>query len=180
MIVVFAGRRIDADGAAPARFPLRHVDRVKHEVEQLLSSQRPAMVVGSAACGADLIVLDAASRLGVRRRIVLPFARKEFRARSVVGCPGGWGDLFDSVVSEAASAGDLVELSFNPKDETAYEQTNRQIFRQAEESAPGPDETFSALLLWDKTSRGVDDVTHAFKKEAARLRYWPVVEIDTR
>jgi hypothetical protein len=178
MILVFAGRRVDAEGASPARFPLENVDRVRHEVDRVLADQQPAIVVGSAACGADLIVLDAARRLGLRRRVVLPFNHTEFRSRSVTDRPGDWGPLFDTVLSEAASAGDLVELTFDPEDETAYAQTNQEIFRQAEQMARGPKVPCSALVIWDMTSRGKGDVTEAFLKEA-ELRQWPVVRIDT-
>lgn len=93
--------------------------------------------------------------------------------------PGEWGPLFDTVVSEAAFAGDLVELSFDPEEETAYEQTNREIFRQAEQMARGSDEACRALVLWDMTSRGAGDVTEAFMNEA-QMRKWPVVPIDTK
>jgi hypothetical protein len=34
--------------------------------------------------------LDEAVKLGLRRRIVLPFPVREFRAKSVTNRPGGW------------------------------------------------------------------------------------------
>ena len=57
MIVAFAGRRIDAEGTGePGKFPLANVDRVNREVDQFLRERQPAVVVGSAACGADLML----------------------------------------------------------------------------------------------------------------------------
>jgi hypothetical protein len=38
-----------------------------------------ANVVSSAACGVDIIASEVASEIGLRRRIVLPFARELFR-----------------------------------------------------------------------------------------------------
>lgn len=177
MIVAFAGRRIDAEGAGEAgKFPLANADRVQRAVERFLSERRPAVVVGSAACGADLLVLEAADRLGIRRRVVLPFDRATFRAKSVTDRPGNWGPRFDEVVA-AVAAGDVIELQFNPDDATAYEQTNVEILRQAETiaSLQGP---CMALVVWNRETRGKGDVTEAFLEEAKR-RGWPTVEIQT-
>jgi len=179
MVVVFAGRRIDAEGASPARFPLGNVERVRRDVDRVLREQPPTVVVGSAACGADLIVLDVARRLGLRRRVVLPFNHKTFRARSVTDRPGDWGPFFDTVVSEAASTGDLVELSLDPDDERSYETTNHEIFEQAQQIATRADEALKALVVWDMKSRGPGDVTEAFVKEA-ETRAWLIAQIDTR
>jgi hypothetical protein len=177
MIVAFAGRRIDAEGAGePGKFPLANVDRVTREAEQFLGERRPAVVVGSAACGADVLVLEAAGRLGIRCRVVLPFDRATFRARSVTDRPGNWGPRFDEVVAGVAT-GDLIELQFDPDHATAYEQTNVEIFRQCETLA-SLDEECVALILWNGETRGKGDVTEAFLNEAERRR-WPIVQVQT-
>ena len=49
-----------------------------------------SVLVCSAACGADLIALQAAGRVSLRRRIVLPFEPSRFRDSSVVDRPGDW------------------------------------------------------------------------------------------
>jgi hypothetical protein len=177
MIVAFAGRRIDAEEAGePGKFPLANVDRVHREAEQFLRERRPAVVVGSAACGADLLVLEAAGRLGIRGRVVLPFDRATFRAASVTDRPGDWGPRFDKVVA-ALTPGDLIELQFDSDDETAYERTNVEIFRQCETLA-SLHEPCVALILWNGETRGEGDVTEAFLNEAER-RGWPAVQIQT-
>ena len=177
MIIAFAGRRIDADKAGePGKFPLANVDRVHREVEQLLRERRPAVVVGSAACGADLLVLEAAGRLGIRRRVVLPFDRAAFRASSVTDRPGDWGPRFDDVVA-AVATGDLIELPFDADDATAYEETNLEIFRQCEALA-SLGEQCEVLIVWNGETRGKGDVTEAFLHEAER-RGWPTAQIQT-
>jgi hypothetical protein len=177
MIVAFAGRRIDAEGAGqPGKFPLANVDRVRREAERFLRERRPAVVVGSAACGADLLVLEAGGRLGIRCRVVLPFDRATFRATSVTDRPGNWGPRFDEVVA-AVAPGDLIELPFDSNDATAYEQTNVEIFRQCETLA-SHHEPCVALILWNRETRGKGDVTEAFLNEAER-RGWPTVQIQT-
>src|SRR5262245_18376092 len=88
MLLVYAGRRVDAAAAAGAkeaeeRFPMRNLPRVAREIELVLVELKPSTVIGSAAFGADLLVLEAAGRLGVRRRVVFPFDRAAFRTISV-------------------------------------------------------------------------------------------------
>jgi hypothetical protein len=182
MIVAFAGRRIDKETAGdgePGKFPLANVPRVRRDVEQFLADRRPAAVVGSAACGADLLVLEAAGRLGIRRRVVLPFERATFRARSVTDRSGNWGPLFDGVIAELAG-GDLIELSFDASDSTAYAQATLEICRQCETlgSFHQPHEQCVALILWDGETRAKRDLTRVFLNEAER-RGWPTVQIPT-
>jgi len=178
MILVFAGRRIDADDGDAVRFPMTNVDLVREDVAECLRRRQPSAVVGSAACGADLLVLEEAGRLGIRRRIVLPFNRTDFRASSVTDRPGDWGSRFDAVISAVTAAGDLVELRFSPGEATAYEDANLEIFLQAEQIASSPAEPFEALIVWDGETRGDGDVTQKFFEEARR-REWPTSEVRT-
>src|SRR5689334_9119389 len=109
-VIALAGRRIDAPGAEPPRFPLGNVPLVRRRLAALLSAEHAAVLVCSAACGADLIALQEAERLGLRRRIVLPFPPERFRKTSVTDRPGDWGPVFDRLVAAAEAAGDLVIL----------------------------------------------------------------------
>jgi hypothetical protein len=180
MILVYAGRRVDAgDRTSAERFPLASVSRVQRDVERVLRQLRPAAVVGSAACGSDLLVLEAAGRLRVRRRVIVPFEQSTFRATSVTDRPGNWGQRFDTVISAVIASGDLVELALDPKESGAYQKVNAQIFREAEGLAAGDEDAFAALVLWNGVTRGTGDMTEAFLNEARR-RGWPITEIDTR
>ena len=66
-----------------------------------MAAERAAVLVCSVACGADLVALEAAERLGRRRRIVLPFAAERFRMTSVTDRPGDWGPMFDRMIAAA-------------------------------------------------------------------------------
>jgi hypothetical protein len=183
MILVYAGRRVDppADAGAPsaaARFPLGNVTRVAQDVAQVLRELLPSTVVGSAACGADLLVLESAAELGIRRRIILPFNRTKFRASSVTDRPGDWGARFDAIISDASARGDLVELALEADDDAAYLQANLAIFHDAEILARSGGENCRALVIWNRAARGGGDVTADFLNEARR-REWSPTEIDT-
>jgi hypothetical protein len=183
MILVYAGRRVDpaitpAVQPAEQRFPLNNVPRVAREVNRVLGALLPSSVVGSAACGADLLVLEAAGALGMRRRIILPFDRTTFRARSVTDRPGDWGTRFDEVVKEVSREGDLVEFAFDPNDEATFVRTTLEIFRDAETLARSTGDDCGALVIWNGVTRGPGDVTETFLNEANR-RGWSPVVIDT-
>lgn len=177
MIVALAGRRIDAPHVTEVRFPPTRVANVKTEIRRLLQEGHATAFVGSAACGADLIGLDAAASLALRLRIVLPFAPDEFRKTSVVDRPGDWGTLYDRVIERVRSAGDLVVLEQASGDD-AYRATNGAILDEALSLAEQDKRRVVAMIVWDGKSRGKDDITEQFRGEAI-ARGLRVVEVST-
>src|SRR3954469_3337063 len=124
-VIALAGRRVDAAGTTPPRFPLENVPFVRQRLAEALVAEQAAALVCSAACGADLIALEEAERLGLRRRIILPFPPDRFRETSVIDRPGDWGRVFDRLIQAAAEAGDLVVLSaYGGNEEAAYAAAN--------------------------------------------------------
>src|SRR3954453_19171963 len=109
-VIALAGRRGDAAGTDPPRFPPEAVPAVRQRLADLLTKERAVALVCSAACGADLVALEEAERLGLRRRIVLPFPPERFRKTSVNDRPGDWGPVFDRLVAAAGATGDLIVL----------------------------------------------------------------------
>ena len=59
-VIALAGRRTDAPDAANVRFPPANVDIVKERIRRHLERLTARTLVCSAACGADLVALDAA------------------------------------------------------------------------------------------------------------------------
>ena len=89
MIIALAGRRIDKADSKDPRFPLRNVERVARGLSMACwLSNGATIIVGSAACGADLVALTEAGKLGLRRKIMLPFDRATFRQEFGGGSPG--------------------------------------------------------------------------------------------
>jgi hypothetical protein len=83
-VIAVAGRRIDAANAQVARFPFENVSAVRSALLRTFGNAGARLIVASAACGSDLLALDAASAMGIDTRIVLPFAPEVFRETSVV------------------------------------------------------------------------------------------------
>jgi hypothetical protein len=177
-IAALAGRRIDAADAAAPRFPLANAGVVRGRLAALLRAQGSAALVCSAACGADLIALDVAGALGLRRRLVLPFASERFRETSVTDRPGAFGPLFDRIIGEVAAAGDLVLLGLDEGDDATYAAANEAILNEAERMAGGDPSEVVAVVAWEGASRGEGDLTEAFAT-AARTRGHAVLEVPT-
>lgn len=172
MIVVIAGRRIDAPGAHPPRFPLARRTVVRRRIFAALRRLGATTTVSSAACGADLLALDAARALGLRRRIILPYRAEWFLADSVTDRPGRWQPLFESLIAEARAAGDLVELDLPRGSDDAYRAANDHIMAEAAQLAndarPGArrsDGSLGGLIIWEGAPRGPDDISAHIKQQ---------------
>jgi hypothetical protein len=179
-IAALAGRRIDAADAKEPRFPLANVARVRADIAAALRAHQLTALVASAACGADLIALDEAEKLGIRRRIVLPFPVEEFRATSVIDRPGDWGDLYDRLVRAAAADGDLVVIDPVGGDpDAAYAAATEAILEQAQElaqqlaEARGIDHGVDllAITVWEGQPRSGNDLTDAFRRLAQEVGF---------
>jgi hypothetical protein len=169
-VIALAGRRIDAEGSDPPRFPLMNVPVVRKRLAAVFSAESIVALVCSAACGADLIALEEAERVGCKRRIVLPFSRERFRATSVVDRPGEWGPVFDRLVAAVDAADDLVVLDGGAAGDeaAAYAAANEAIIREAQALARvgGPRRSV-AVVVWEGAARAEGDATEDFRRLAA-------------
>ena len=177
MILALAGRRIDAADSKPPRFPLSNVERVGHAVRDVLAKRGASVVVSSAASGADLIGLVEAGKLGLRRRVILPFDRARFRQTSVVDRPGDWGGIYDQVLDEVEAAGDLLILDGKDGGDP-YSLASRFILDETLGLVRELNEAGGAVMVWDGTTQEGEDYTAEFGADARR-RGLPVYEIQT-
>lgn len=177
MVVALSGRRIDPTNAPHPAFPLENVEAVRGRLLRVLADLAAAILVCSAACGADLLALEAAETLGARRRIVLPFDPAIFRETSVVDRPGDWGPAFDRCVRAAEASGDLVNLAL-PQAEESYAQANAFILEEAVRLAGAARDRVTAMLVWDGVAKGEADHT-VWLGNSARATHLNVVDVST-
>lgn len=180
-VLALAGRRIDAPDSEP-RFPPTSISNVRRKLERRFSAKVTCLVC-SAACGADLLALEAAERVGIPYHVILPFDIHEFRRTSVVDRPGrDWGSLFDRIINNAASQGRLWVDDLDPNDEDSFRKANLLILRKArstaEELGGGKTSDARAIVVWEGRTRGPDDITDHFRNEAISLGL-PIETIST-
>jgi len=178
MVIAFSGRQIDAPDADEARFPPTQESKVAEKIEAELQKLKATVLVCSASCGADILALEVAGRLTIRRSVVLPFDRDTFRDVAIKGCPGNWGERYEVVMDEVKSGGDVVILGFDVTDTNAYTATSNRILAEARTTALGLADTAAAVLVWDGQARGSDDLSAHFLQEAERASL-PITQIMT-
>ena len=98
---LFRGGEMDAAAQAKAG------DAIRAEAERVLKEQNIGNVFGALACGADIVVAEAALDLGIPFHAVLPFSIERYVELSVAlgdtkGVPS-WRKRFDEVLERAAS-----------------------------------------------------------------------------
>ena len=178
-VLAFAGRRIDAPDTSAPRFPSPNVARVERALAALFDGRAVAAVVGAAACGADLLILEAARARAVRTHLVLPFAAARFRETSVVDRGREWGPRFDAALAYAEQRGRVLVIPAVSGDEDdAYARATEVIFEEARKLARELSATRAALAVWDQSPRGSADATWQFV-ELARQQQLECLEVST-
>ena len=101
-VVAFSGHMIDAPDRPEPRFPAALEPAVAAAIRQHLAGLREPIIYTSAACGADLICIEAALALGAEVNVVLPFDRDDFVRTSVAVGGDGWLQRFDDALARVA------------------------------------------------------------------------------
>src|SRR5262249_10615546 len=151
---------------------------VQQRLDELFARESATAMVSSGACGADLAALTVAGARHMRRRMVLPFGRDEFRTSSVTDRPGDWGPVYDRVLAELDPTGDVVTLAGHTAGDAAYDAANDVILDEAATLARESATDVVALLVWEGAPRDGADMTAAFG-EAARKRGYRVEHVKT-
>lgn len=99
-VIAFVGHMIDSRGREP-RFPAALVPAVGIAIRGQLARLHKPIVYTSAACGADLLLIEAALDMGAEVNIVLPFDRQDFVRTSVAVGGEAWSERFDKAMARA-------------------------------------------------------------------------------
>jgi hypothetical protein len=100
-VLAFAGHMIDAADRSTPRFPAALAPAVAAAIRERLARMHLPVVYASAACGADLLFVEAALEIVAEVNVVLPFDREDFIRTSVAPGGNGWAARFDRALSRA-------------------------------------------------------------------------------
>ncbi|MGE5088898.1 MAG: adenylate/guanylate cyclase domain-containing protein [Candidatus Levyibacteriota bacterium] len=101
-VLVFTGHMVDAHDRSQPRFPAALAPAVDAAIRDRLAGLHEPIVYVSAACGADLLFIEAAQDVGAEVNVVLPFDRDDFLRTSVAIGGGDWVDRFDRALARAS------------------------------------------------------------------------------
>jgi class 3 adenylate cyclase len=116
-VLIYSGHMIDHADRATPRFPPALEALARDAIRARVSALRPLASYGSAACGADLLFLEAVQAVGGETHVVLPFPPAEFREVSVDFAGADWGARFDRALAAASSV--TVTSDHRARDSTA-------------------------------------------------------------
>ncbi len=100
-IIAFSGHMIDHPARAAPRFPAGLEPKVAAALRAKLASLGPSLGYAQAACGADILFLEAMQEAGMQTQIVLPCAQEDFIEASVSFAGAGWRSRFERVLGGA-------------------------------------------------------------------------------
>jgi class 3 adenylate cyclase len=101
-VIAFAGHLIDDRNREQPRFPACLVPQVREALDRQFATLHQPVVFTSAACGADLLFVEAALAAGAEVNVVLPFARDDFVRSSVALGGDEWIERFDAALARAS------------------------------------------------------------------------------
>lgn len=129
-VVAFTGHMIDAPGRAVPRFPAALEPRVAEAIERWLDGIGAVVGYSQAACGSDIVFLEALQRRGLETNVVLPCARGDYIEQSVAFGGARWVERFERVLAEAATVSYATAEAYLG-DEVLFEHASRLIDGQA-------------------------------------------------
>jgi hypothetical protein len=172
VILAYAGRRAQALGGDP--------ELVGRRVRRLLAGLQPGTVVGAAADGGDLLLLEAALGIsgGPAAHIVLPTPRDVFRENSV---DPDWRDRFDMVLDTIDDRGGVIESLNLEAGEMTYRRGNQMMLDRAAALAGGTQRSVVLLIARDDDGEVIKDMLkRAQVSGVPALRIDPSVDITSR
>ena len=153
-VLVYTGHMIDSPGRPVPRFDPAMEAEVRDTICARVRALRPSAAYGSAACGADILCLEAAQEVGADLHIVLPFPVEQFRSTSVdIRDDYRWSDRFERLLE---SASEVLVISEQPPPgcNATYEYTNLIIMGLARLRAQMLDTGLQGLAIWDGHDSG--------------------------
>jgi len=180
-VFLFSGHTMDAPDRKEARFPLQKEEaaakRLAEALEQLGAGPEDVAYCQGAA-GGDLLFFEACQRLGVRCRMLLPFAEAEFIERSVLPSAAGekWRDRFYATKDRCEVREAPTELGPDPEDTDPFERCNLWLLYSA--LACGMDKVRFVCLWNGAAGDGRGGTEHMYSE--VKRRTGRVTWIDTR
>ena len=100
-VIAFSGHMIDHPERPSPRFPPDIESRVAAALREKVAALGPSIGYAQAACGADILFLEAMQEAGMQTQVVLPFPVAEFVESSVRFAGDAWVGRFERALARA-------------------------------------------------------------------------------
>ena len=148
VVVVSVGHMLDRPGRAEPRFPPSEEAAVRAQIVRHLDEMDARIGYCSAACGADLLFIEAMHARGAEVHIVLPYPPADFLEASVRYAGTPWVARFEEALARAASVKYLSEESVQG-DDSLFAWMGRMLLGYATLAAQPLGAEPVLLAVWD-------------------------------
>ena len=165
-IVACSGHVIDNPGRSK-RFPPEAESAAKRKIEDALEKLGARCGYSSAACGTDILFLEAMAERGGETHVFLPFAKEEFIETSVRRAGGNWVARFERVLDHATSVHYVTNEGYYG-DDYLFTFCNQVMLGFAAMRGRGLDEDPNLLVIWDGEpgeTGGTGELVKAWRNE---------------
>lgn len=164
-LVVFSGHMIDSPDRRVSRFPPDCESAIRSAIDKQLDNVKAGIGFASAACGSDILFLEAMLDRGATVHVVLPWPKEQFIQTSVaITDSGNWVERFENVLRRAASVRFLGELHV-PGSAIGFDYCSSVMIGLARLYARSLDLELIPMAVWDGLP-GAPGGTGSF------VRYW--------
>ncbi len=148
-VALFAGHMIDQPGRPRPRFPAELEPAVAQAIREKIEATGARIGYSSAACGSDILFLEAMIERGGEIILVLPYEREQFIRDSVDLIRGsGWRPRFERVVERATriviASPQRLEIGG-----VSYDYANQLLLGLARIHADQLETELISLAVWD-------------------------------
>jgi hypothetical protein len=175
-VAIFTGHMIDMPERTTPRFPPELENQVAGAIRDRIRRLCPVAGYGSAACGADILFLEAMLDEGREFHVILPVPPAEFLRLSVDIVQGGdWPQRFERLLESAASTtvacenlswGTAATLGYANRISTGMAALHAQRLETGlrglalwdGERGGGPGGTVSVVQLWEARGIGIERI----------------------
>lgn len=165
-VAVFSGHMLDAPGRPSPRLPAQDEPAVRAAIEALLDRGGFVAGMSAAACGSDIVFLEALQARGCATHIVLPHEPSVFRQVSVTSIAGeAWGARFDAVLARAS---EVTLVSDLPGEDLSYQFHGEVLAGLARLKARALDARVVGVAVWDGRPGGVGGTSSVVQEWARR------------
>jgi class 3 adenylate cyclase/tetratricopeptide (TPR) repeat protein len=148
-VALFTGHMIDQPGRARPRFPAQLEPAVAQAIREKIEATDAGIGYCSAACGSDILFLEAMLDSGGEIVLILPYEREQFIRDSVDLIPSSrWSARFDRVLKRATR---VVTASIHRIDigGVSYDYANQLLLGLARIHASQLGTGLAPLAVWD-------------------------------
>ena len=174
-VLVFAGHLIDQPDRPTPRFPGEFESAVAMEIQRKIDTLKPGFGFASAACGSDILFLEAMLDAGAEVSVVLPYNEADFVRDSVDVIPkSNWRVRFERVLTRSArvitASTQRIEIGG-----ISYEFCSQLLLGLAAIRCRQLDSTLIPLAVWDEKPGDGPGGTASVIENWRRLGYKPEI-----